>query len=42
MPRAILRGADFFKIGIRMMLLSFVVLLAISTFYWPLLAPWLF
>lgn len=32
-----LKGPDFFKIGIRMMLISFVVLLLISTFYWPLL-----
>ena len=34
-----LKGSDFFKIGIRMMALSFVVLLAISVLYWPLLAP---
>jgi sodium-dependent dicarboxylate transporter 2/3/5 len=32
-----LKGADFFKVGIRMMLLSLVVLLAIASFYWPLL-----
>ena len=32
-----LKGTDFFKIGIRMMLLSLVVLLLLSTFYWPLL-----
>ncbi len=32
-----LKGADFLKIGVRMMLLSLVVLLLISTFYWPLL-----
>jgi len=32
-----LKGADFFKIGIRMMLLSLAVLLLIATFYWPLL-----
>jgi sodium-dependent dicarboxylate transporter 2/3/5 len=32
-----LKGSDFFKIGLRMMLLSFVVLLLISTLYWPLL-----
>jgi len=34
-----LKGADFFKIGIRMMLLSFVALLAISLLYWPMLKP---
>ena len=34
-----LKGADFLKIGIRMMLLSFVALIAISVLYWPLLAP---
>jgi sodium-dependent dicarboxylate transporter 2/3/5 len=34
-----LKGADFFKIGIRMMALSLVVLLAISVLYWPALAP---
>jgi solute carrier family 13 (sodium-dependent dicarboxylate transporter), member 2/3/5 len=32
-----LTGADFFKIGLRMMLLSFIVLIATATFYWPLL-----
>lgn len=32
-----LRASDFFKIGIRMMLISIVVLLFTSTFYWPLL-----
>jgi sodium-dependent dicarboxylate transporter 2/3/5 len=34
-----LKGTDFFKIGIRMMALSFVVLLAISVLYWPFLTP---
>ncbi len=34
-----LKGSDFFKIGIRMMGLSLVVLLALSVLYWPLLAP---
>ncbi|HUR43454.1 MAG TPA: DASS family sodium-coupled anion symporter [Aestuariivirga sp.] len=34
-----LKGKDFFKIGIRMMLISFLVLLLISTLYWPLLRP---
>jgi sodium-dependent dicarboxylate transporter 2/3/5 len=34
-----LKGSDFFKIGIRMMALSFLVLLAISVLYWPLLIP---
>ena len=34
-----LKGSDFFKIGIRMMALSFVVLIAISVLYWPFLAP---
>jgi solute carrier family 13 (sodium-dependent dicarboxylate transporter), member 2/3/5 len=32
-----LKGADFFKIGVRMMLISFVVLLLIASLYWPLL-----
>ena len=32
-----LRGPDFFKIGIRMMLISLVVLLLTATLYWPLL-----
>jgi solute carrier family 13 (sodium-dependent dicarboxylate transporter), member 2/3/5 len=30
-----LKSSDFFKIGIRMMVLSFVVLLLTSTYYWP-------
>ena len=34
-----LKGSDFFKIGIRMMALSVVVLLAMSVLYWPFLAP---
>lgn len=34
-----LRSSDFFKIGIRMMVLSFVVLLLTAGLYWPLLAP---
>ena len=34
-----LKGSDFLKIGIRMMLLSFVVLIALSVLYWPLLGP---
>jgi sodium-dependent dicarboxylate transporter 2/3/5 len=34
-----LKGTDFFKIGIRMMALSYVVLLAISVLYWPFLSP---
>ena len=34
-----LKGTDFFRIGIRMMALSFVVLLAISVLYWPFLHP---
>ena len=34
-----LKGTDFFKIGIRMMALSFVVLIAISVLYWPFLHP---
>ena len=34
-----LKGSDFFKIGIRMMALSFVVLIAISVLYWPFLGP---
>ena len=32
-----LKSSDFFKIGIRMMVLSFVVLILTATFYWPLL-----
>jgi sodium-dependent dicarboxylate transporter 2/3/5 len=32
-----LRGQDFFKIGLRMMLISFVVLMATALLYWPLL-----
>jgi sodium-dependent dicarboxylate transporter 2/3/5 len=32
-----LKGQDFFKIGIRMMLISFVVLMATALLYWPLL-----
>lgn len=32
-----LKGADFLKVGVRMMLLSLIVLLLLSTFYWPLL-----
>ena len=32
-----LKGADFFKIGLRMMLISFAVLLLIASLYWPLL-----
>ena len=34
-----LKGSDFFKIGIRMMLISFVVLLLMASLYWPLLRP---
>ena len=34
-----LRSADFFKIGIRMMVLSYIVLLLTAGLYWPLLAP---
>jgi solute carrier family 13 (sodium-dependent dicarboxylate transporter), member 2/3/5 len=34
-----LRSADFFKIGIRMMVLSYIVLILTAGFYWPLLAP---
>ena len=34
-----LKGSDFFKIGLRMMLISFVVLLVLATFYWPMLRP---
>ncbi len=32
-----LKSSDFFKIGIRMMIISFVVLILTATFYWPLL-----
>jgi solute carrier family 13 (sodium-dependent dicarboxylate transporter), member 2/3/5 len=34
-----LRAKDFFKIGIRMMLISFIVLMLTAGLYWPLLAP---
>ena len=34
-----LKGSDFFKIGIRMMVISLVVLLLTASFYWPLLGP---
>ena len=34
-----LRAKDFFKIGIRMMLMSFIVLMLTAGLYWPLLAP---
>jgi solute carrier family 13 (sodium-dependent dicarboxylate transporter), member 2/3/5 len=34
-----LRSSDFFKIGIRMMVISFIVLLLTAGLYWPLLAP---
>jgi solute carrier family 13 (sodium-dependent dicarboxylate transporter), member 2/3/5 len=34
-----LRAKDFFKIGIRMMLLSFIVLMLTAGLYWPHLAP---
>jgi solute carrier family 13 (sodium-dependent dicarboxylate transporter), member 2/3/5 len=30
-----LKGKDFFKIGIRMMVISFVILIAVATLYWP-------
>ena len=33
-----LSAGDFFKIGWRMMLLSFIILLVIAQFYWPVLA----
>lgn len=32
-----LKGTDFFKIGIRMMIISYAVLLATALLYWPLL-----
>jgi solute carrier family 13 (sodium-dependent dicarboxylate transporter), member 2/3/5 len=32
-----LKGQDFFKIGLRMMLISFAVLMATALLYWPLL-----
>ena len=32
-----LKSADFFKIGIRMMVLSFVVLILTAQYYWPVL-----
>jgi sodium-dependent dicarboxylate transporter 2/3/5 len=33
-----LKGADFFKIGIKMMLVSFVLVLLLAQLYWPLLS----
>jgi sodium-dependent dicarboxylate transporter 2/3/5 len=33
-----LKGHDFFKIGVRMMLVSVVILLLLAEFYWPLIA----
>jgi solute carrier family 13 (sodium-dependent dicarboxylate transporter), member 2/3/5 len=33
-----LKARDFFKIGIRMMLVSVIILLALAEFYWPLIA----
>lgn len=33
-----LKGKDFFKIGVRMMLLSVVILMILSQLYWPLIA----
>jgi sodium-dependent dicarboxylate transporter 2/3/5 len=33
-----LKGSDFFKIGTRMMLISVIILLLLSEFYWPLVA----
>jgi len=32
-----LRGADFLKIGWRMMLISFILLMLVANFYWPLI-----
>ncbi len=32
-----LKGQDFFKIGLRMMVISFVVLMITALFYWPML-----
>ncbi len=32
-----LKARDFFKIGSRMMLVSFIILMVVSTFYWPML-----
>jgi sodium-dependent dicarboxylate transporter 2/3/5 len=33
-----LKGGDFFKIGIKMMLVSIVILLLLASLYWPLLS----
>ena len=33
-----LSGADFFKIGWRMMFISFIILLFLAQFYWPLIS----
>jgi len=32
-----LKASDFFKIGIRMMILSFAVLILTAQYYWPML-----
>jgi sodium-dependent dicarboxylate transporter 2/3/5 len=33
-----LKGADFFRVGLRMMVVSIVILLALASLYWPLIA----
>jgi sodium-dependent dicarboxylate transporter 2/3/5 len=33
-----LKGTDFFRIGIRMMVISIAILLALASLYWPLIA----
>jgi sodium-dependent dicarboxylate transporter 2/3/5 len=33
-----LKGTDFFRIGIRMMVISVAILLALASLYWPLIA----
>ena len=33
-----LKANDFLRIGWKMMLLSFILLLMLATFYWPLIA----
>ena len=33
-----LTAADFFKVGIRMMIISILILLSLASLYWPLIA----
>ena len=33
-----LKSSDFFKVGIRMMVVSVIILLVLASLYWPLIA----